>query len=842
MPYWITQTLASTPALAWMFLALGLPWALVLLPRAHWRDRTMVACLTLAFGPMLLTAWMLFLGVLPAPFLRLDTTLGGTAVIAGIGWALVWRKGRSLPHPNPSSSNGEAQENVSPLRLDEKLLMLLVGIMWVVNWLSTAYWPFTAYDALWVYGYEGRLYALVNQIPAKIGYYPQFLPLQYTYLQLAVGGIDDHAARAVVPWLFLGSILAVYLLGSRLFNRRAGIFAAALWALYPHVGEWTRYGDLEVVLTFLFTGAAAFFLMAWVALTPAPSPSGRGGAASPLFWRRYAVIAGLLLGTGMWTKPTMGAFIWGVALLLAAELVRLRFDWRRWWPRFSVVAVMGIASIPLGAVWYVRNALLGHPIIDFPTGFWLTLAARSGAEFGWPLLALIVLLLWVWYAGGARKDVAVRMQTLAGLALVLAGVLPSIIQPHRMGILEWLAFGAGLFILARSLADYAKPRWTPQGRAWTERAGWLALLALPYFVTWFYSYSYHYRLSFAIVPLMLMPTALILAHWTSGLRARRHPLYIAALILAGLPGVVAPLYDAYAGWDWLWTDKLPDDHARYVSGNAALMSVVDGLNDYQKQHGALPGVVAPGVRRLPFFFPTADFRVENPPTTLNELNNTTFYVYGLPETPGTYEVIGAPKNQVLASLSMTSREPDERPLWHRAWWLDDGIFNYTVYQSLLERRFIRPKVLVKAPEQVIFGGSLRYLGYDIGGGQFWPNRHLIMHLYWQTIAPPPQNYTFYVHLRDKDGKLWATWDGPVSWTQDGNYYSTQYWETGEYISDYRDLALTDPNTPVGEDYTISIGVYNWLTGERVPLLVNGQPAGDTYTLPEKVSVLATPPN
>ena len=38
-----------------------------------------------------------------------------------------------------------------------------------------------------------------------------------------------------------------------------------------------------------------------------------------------------------------------------------------------------------------------------------------------------------------------------------------------------------------------------------SRFGWMYLLALPYFITWFYSYSYHYRLSFAIVPLMLMP-------------------------------------------------------------------------------------------------------------------------------------------------------------------------------------------------------------------------------------------------------------------------------------------------------------------------------------------------
>jgi len=64
MPYWINSTLAATPALLWMFLGLGLPWALLLLPRRDWRDPGVVGTLTLAFGPALLTAWMFILGTI----------------------------------------------------------------------------------------------------------------------------------------------------------------------------------------------------------------------------------------------------------------------------------------------------------------------------------------------------------------------------------------------------------------------------------------------------------------------------------------------------------------------------------------------------------------------------------------------------------------------------------------------------------------------------------------------------------------------------------------------------------------------------------------------------------
>ena len=58
-------------------------------------------------------------------------------------------------------------------------------------------------------------------------------------------GFNDHAARAILPLLHLGSIAAAYTLGMKLFTRRVGLFIAAIWALYPHMGDWSRVGDLD---------------------------------------------------------------------------------------------------------------------------------------------------------------------------------------------------------------------------------------------------------------------------------------------------------------------------------------------------------------------------------------------------------------------------------------------------------------------------------------------------------------------------------------------------------------------------------------------------------------------
>ena len=226
--------------------------------------------------------------------------------------------------------------------------------------------------------------------------------------------------------------------------------------------------------------------------------------------RRYALIAGLLLGIGLWTKPTMGAFILGVGA--AAD----RSTWcacastcARWQPRLQVALLTGIAALPLGGVWYLRNLLLGLPPLVFPPAFWQTLAQRSGGEFGWLLAALIAWAIYLycryprydWRLGGSRdwrwccwrwcrrssspRRLTVHRVRAAGGGAGRAG-------GRRCG--AWRAI-CGTTICAPIAAT----------------VGWGLALALPYFVTWFYSYSYHYRLSFAIVPLLILPTAAILA-------------------------------------------------------------------------------------------------------------------------------------------------------------------------------------------------------------------------------------------------------------------------------------------------------------------------------------------
>jgi len=921
-PDWLSSTFAALPYIVWMIGGLGLPWSLVILPRKDWRDRPMVACLMFAFGPALMTVWLFVLGTVgmnSAPggsgdLNPMQTSIPlliggqntmtpanimiGSAIIALVGVMLAWRKRKPL-NTNQNTFTGYT----IPLALDEVLLIVLILAATIFRGYTTAFVPFGSWDELWVYGYQGKIYTLLGFIPRDIGYYPQFLQLQYAYTQIMTGGVSDHAARAVVPFLQMGSILATYLLGSRLFNRRTGIFAAALWALYPDFGYWTRIGDLEVPLTFAFTGAAAFFLMAWTyrersavsdqqsdekdqipkrkEVEDAELRQEKGAKERFVILRvlrafvsnaftathnRYALISGLFLGIALWTKPTAGAFIWGVLLLFIVELIRLIPANRRtlppelkegekgnaflslingWGgglyaalPRFQIVFLTGLACIPLGAIWYVRNLLLGHDAIVFPPSIWLTRAMQSGVEFGWPLLALGVLIVGLilnhkgisqekfrkntwrsWRLGGSTI-----VFILVGLILTTAALAPSILHPRQMQALEYGLLVLGAILLTVGLWRYARPRLTETGKRDLAILGWAQLLALPYFLTWFYSYSYHYRLSFPIVPLLLLPTAVILARWLTAerlgsWRMPKRVVYGAVVMLIGLPGLTIYAYDHALGWGWL--DKTHEAPWSALTGSAfTLQRWSIGHGDYP------PTVVAPGDQRLPFVFPTWDIRITDMPRSFADLEGATHFI----DSSEAREVYGASgegapfQNQLWGGLR---RENVATLVTHYY----DSAFVYDTYELHLDQRFIEPPIAVRPEGDVRAGDFARYVGHSVSGNELSVDGDITLTLIWQGLANAPEDYGIYVHLIDAQTGDFTNvgWDGPVAAWEIG-YYSTLFWEKDEYIIDHRTLRLPSEANLSSGDYRIEVGFYSLISGARVPITRDGAPDGDGIAL------------
>src|SRR6185436_2639424 len=95
IPDWLLPSIVLTPALLWMFLGVGIPWALAILPRSHWRDRITIIAVAMALGPALTTAAMFLIGTFG--HFTVANVLGSSALIAGIGLALATRNRAVYP-------------------------------------------------------------------------------------------------------------------------------------------------------------------------------------------------------------------------------------------------------------------------------------------------------------------------------------------------------------------------------------------------------------------------------------------------------------------------------------------------------------------------------------------------------------------------------------------------------------------------------------------------------------------------------------------------------------------------------------------------------------------------
>jgi hypothetical protein len=804
VPSWMAWTLQALPFALWVYVGLGVPFALWLLPRADWRKPAVVGALGITMGASLLTAWLFILGTLGD--LRMPPIVAGLVGLNALGVALARRKARTTTAPAPLPHGWQTGDYA---------LMGLIALSVLAVWVTTSFWVFSAYDTLWVYGYEGRLYALTGGIPASIGYYPQYVPLQYAFFQVVLGVVNDHVARVAVPFMHLASVLSVYSLGAMLFRPRVGLWAAGLWALYPHVGYWAQMGDLEIPLASHFALSGAFFLTAW-------------HEADPALRRRYALISGLVLGALMWTKPTGGAFILGVVLCVGLAFV----VGGRAWARFEVAFWAGIACLPLGAVWYVRNALLGHDVIDFPHPSWLTLATRSGDLWGWGLLAVACALAWGLRAGLRSHE---RALALTGAGLVLMGVVPSMpfFAPERLNAPEsYMRAGeVGLFVLGVVVLCAVGWRWLARADAPTRtdarKIAWALALALPYFAVWFYAYSYHFRLSFAIVPLLILPTARLITPLWEGWQARPRRRWHAALMgvgvgLACLALVPAPLVSATPEGDlrWLTGDLYPDDRAKYIKTNGTLMLLVDELTAYAHNTGVTPVLVAPGEQQLPFFFPLWDIGTETLPRTLDDIAHATHYLYGtLAEYRYADANIPAHENALVSALGRT--DTMKRTVYH-----DEGIFRVELYEQF-HTRFDAPQIGYVYPHPIQVGDFAEMVADEVGNtylnGQRFP-----LTLVWRVKKPAEHDYTLLIRMIDNaDERVFYTWEERFAPSAHGDY-STRFWQAGETFIDRRRLLIDNDKIAYkpadGAVFRVELSLFRSGDPDRTPLtlIINGE--------------------
>ena len=90
-------------------------------------------------------------------------------------------------------------------------------------------------------------------------------------------------------------------------------------------------------------------------------------------------------------------------------------------------------------------------------------------------------------------------------------------------------------------------------------------------------------------------------------------------------------------------------------------------------------------------------------------------------------------------------------------------------------------------------------------------------LWWRAQAETETEYTVFVHVFDQNGQLVDQDDSMPNHCQS----PTTIWQSGDVIRDDHFLSLE--SAPGG---TISIGLYDPKTDERLPAMLNGHPLPD----------------
>jgi mannosyltransferase len=127
------------------------------------------------------------------------------------------------------------------------------------------------------------------------------------------------------------------------------------------------------------------------------------------------------------------------------------------------------------------------------------------------------------------------------------------------------------------------------------------------------------------------------------------------------------------------------------------------------------------------------------------------------------------------------------------------------------------------------GSQVELLGYDLDSDQLQAGETAHLTLYWQALDEMEVSYTVFVHLINKENRIWGQCDSvPGNGT-----LPTMGWLKGEIVADEYEFTVK-PDAPPGE-YLIEVGMYDAQTGRRLPVVGSPKPE-DRILLNEVVVV------
>jgi len=129
------------------------------------------------------------------------------------------------------------------------------------------------------------------------------------------------------------------------------------------------------------------------------------------------------------------------------------------------------------------------------------------------------------------------------------------------------------------------------------------------------------------------------------------------------------------------------------------------------------------------------------------------------------------------------------------------------------------------------GEQVLLVGYDLPQTTVHAGTRMWVTLYWEALQPMNQDYSVFVHLVDNRGVTIAQRD---SWPGAGND-PTSDWQVGQVRRDVHPLDVPMSLLAQGP-CRLQVGLYDYATGQRLPVHAQDTGAGDLVILPAELGL------
>jgi len=154
----------------------------------------------------------------------------------------------------------------------------------------------------------------------------------------------------------------------------------------------------------------------------------------------------------------------------------------------------------------------------------------------------------------------------------------------------------------------------------------------------------------------------------------------------------------------------------------------------------------------------------------------------------------------------------------------------TITVEALDRNFELPENV--APISAVINDEIELVGYKLVESTVSSGDKFGLVLYWRSLKFAESNYTVFVHAVGPDQVMRGQWDSvPLQ----GNS-PTGGWVPGEIIEDYYEIPMAEDAPPW--KYDIFVGMYDPVSGERLPLSSHNAPVSDNRVWLTRIQVSA----